>query len=75
MLTAEGTFASGLLVSETAEEITLKDADGIERTFATADLLDRSVQDVSLMPADLQKAFSEEDFVDLVEFLTTLKKE
>jgi hypothetical protein len=29
---------------------------------------------VSLMPADLQKTMSEQDLVDVVEFICTLKK-
>ena len=75
VLSDDGRFASGLLVSETAEAITIKDAEGIERTFEKSSLLESGVQDVSLMPADIQKAFSEQDLVDVVEFLTTLRKE
>jgi hypothetical protein len=31
-------------------------------------------QEVSLMPADLQKVMSAEELVDVVEYLTTLKQ-
>ena len=74
VLTEDGQFASGLLVSETADELRLKDQEGIERTFEKAALLERTKQDVSLMPADIQKLMTEAELVDLVEFLTTLRK-
>ena len=74
VLTDDGVFASGLLVSETDAEITIKDVEGIERTFEKDSLLESSVQDVSLMPADIQKLMTERELVDLVEFLTTLRK-
>ena len=74
VLTGDGQFVSGLLVSETDVELRLKDQEGIERTFEKASLLEHVKQDVSLMPADIQKLMSERELVDLVEFLTTLKK-
>ncbi|NNJ25056.1 hypothetical protein LzC2_11180 [Planctomycetes bacterium LzC2] len=74
VLTDEGGVFNGLLVSETDEEIRIKDQEGIERSFQKSSLLEHGVQDVSLMPADIQKLMTEKELVDLVEFLTTLKK-
>ena len=74
LLTDEGLVVNGLLVSETDDEIRVKDQEGIERTIAKDSLLDHGVQDVSLMPADIQRLMTERELVDLVEFLTTLKK-
>ncbi|MEM9702343.1 MAG: dehydrogenase, partial [Planctomycetota bacterium] len=74
VLTDEGSVFNGLLVSDTEDELRIKDQDGIERTFAKASLLEHNTQDVSLMPADIQKLMTEQELVDLVEFLVTLKK-
>ncbi|MFH5803833.1 PVC-type heme-binding CxxCH protein [Alienimonas sp. DA493] len=74
VLTEDGSVFNGLLVSETDEELRIKDQEGIERTFSKDALLEHGVQDVSLMPADIQKLMTEQELVDLVEFLTTLKK-
>ena len=72
-VTAEGTVVTGLLISETPEEVVLKGADGIERAFQRDELLEFVKQDVSLMPNDIQRLITEEQLVNLVEFLTTLK--
>ena len=74
VLTEDGVFASGLLVSETADELRIKDVEGIERSFKKDSLLESGVSEVSLMPADIQKLMTERELVDLVEFLTTLRK-
>jgi putative heme-binding domain-containing protein len=54
--------------------VTIKDAKGIERTIARKDLEQLKKQDKSLMPENLQETMSEQGLVDLVEYLTTLKK-
>ncbi|QDT17648.1 PVC-type heme-binding CxxCH protein [Alienimonas californiensis] len=74
VLTEDGSVFNGLLISETDKELKIRDQEGIERTFSKDALLEHGVQDVSLMPADIQKLMSEQELVDLVEFLTTLKK-
>ncbi len=74
LITAEGDMLSGLMVNRTDDRITLKDAEGIDRTFATEEIDDFKKQPLSLMPADLQKNLTEQQLVDLVEYLTTLKK-
>lgn len=73
-ITSDGTVVTGLLVSQTPDEIALKGSDAITRTFKTSEIEELVKQDVSLMPADLQKVLTEQELVDLVEFLTTLKK-
>ena len=73
-VTADGNVVTGLMTSETSTEVSLKAIDGIVRTFKKADLDDLVKQNVSLMPADLQKVLTEQQLVDVVEFLTTLRK-
>ena len=74
ILDAEGNVYSGLLVSETPEEIQIKDEKGLVRTIKTADIEEKKQQDISLMPADIQKLLTAEELVDVVEYLTTLKQ-
>ncbi len=72
--TEDGNVVAGLLVSKTDAEVSLKGSDGIVRTFKTGDIAEMVKQDVSLMPADIQKLMTEQELVDVVEFLTTLRK-
>jgi putative membrane-bound dehydrogenase-like protein len=72
--TKAGTVASGLLVSQTAEEIVLKGADGLVRTFKRAEVESFDRSNVSLMPADIQKVLSAQDLADLTEYLLTLRE-
>ena len=66
--------AYGLLVSETADELAIKAATGIVTRYKKSDIASRAQQKLSIMPAGLQQAMSRQDFVDLVEYLATLKK-
>ena len=74
VLDVNGNITTGLLVSETPDEIQLKDEKGLVRTIAVADIDERARQPISLMPADLQKVLSVQELVDIVEFMTTLKQ-
>jgi putative heme-binding domain-containing protein len=73
-VTDDGKVISGILVSKTDDELTLKDATAIVHTLKTADLEEVKKLTTSLMPADLQKLLTAQDLVDVVEYLTTLKK-
>ncbi len=73
IVTTEGEILNGLLVSETADELQLKDVNAIVHTVKTDAIELRKKQDVSLMPADLQKVMSAGDLIDVVEYMTTLK--
>ncbi len=69
-----GDEAYGLIVSETADELTLKNVKGIPSRIKKSDIAKRQQMKLSLMPAGLQQAMSTQDLVDLVEYLATLKK-
>jgi len=73
-LTANGTTFSGLLISKSDDEVSIKNAEGIVKTLKRDDLDDLVKQETSLMPADLQKVMTEKELVDVVEYLITLKK-
>ena len=74
VLDVEGNVYSGLLVSETPDEVQIKDEKGLVRTIKTADIEEKKQQDISLMPADIQKLLTAQELVDVVEYLTTLKQ-
>jgi putative membrane-bound dehydrogenase-like protein len=72
--TKAGNSVSGLLVSKTPTEITLKDSEALLRTFKIADVESFIRSPISLMPADLHKALSTQDLADLVEYMQTLRE-
>jgi len=70
---SNGEEVSGLLVSETADEIAMKAVGGIVTRYKKSDVTRRTQQNVSLMPSGLQQAMTTQEFVDLVEYLASLK--
>jgi putative heme-binding domain-containing protein len=70
----DGGEAFGLIVSESAEELAIKAQTGIVSRYRKADILKRQQMKSSLMPTGLQQAMSAQDLVDLVEYLSSLKK-
>ena len=70
----DGEEAYGLIVSDTAEEIAVKTQAGIVTRYKKADVAKREQQKLSLMPAGLQQTMSTGEIVDLVEYLSSLKK-
>jgi len=69
-----GDAAFGLIVSETIDELTLKDAKAIPTRIKKSDITSRRQLKTSIMPAGLQQTMSTQDLADLVEYLSTLKK-
>lgn len=73
--TDSGDVATGLLVSQTDDEIVLKDAQGIERKFPRDEVEEFKKQEKSIMPENLHHNFDEQGLIDIVEYMLTLKKE
>ncbi len=69
-----GDEAFGIISSETPEEISIKSQNGIVSKYKKSDVAKREQMKTSIMPAGLQLTMSTQDLVDLVEFLSTLKK-
>jgi putative membrane-bound dehydrogenase-like protein len=65
---------SGLLIADTPTELTLRDANGKDTTVPKADLAGpvRKLK-ISLMPEDVVAALTEDELIDLVAYLETLK--
>ncbi len=72
--TAEVTL-TGLIIADTAEAIVLRDANGKDFRIVKADLAapPRKLP-TSLMPEDVVAALTEDDLIDLVAYLETLKR-
>jgi putative membrane-bound dehydrogenase-like protein len=70
----DGLVVNGIVASQTDESISIKGADAVVRTFRTSQIDEIQKQSISLMPADLQKTMSAEELVDVVAYMTTLKK-
>ncbi len=71
---ADGRVLTGLVVEEAPDRIVLKTADGKRQAIRPADVEDRKVTEVSLMPEGLAEAMSDRDLIDLLAFLATLKE-
>jgi putative heme-binding domain-containing protein len=72
--TLDGTVLSGILVSQTDDSIELKTAEAIVHKLPRDDIDQLKKQTISIMPADIQKLLKAQDLVDIVEYLTTLRK-
>jgi putative heme-binding domain-containing protein len=70
----DGNEAYGMIVSETAEELAFKTAGGIVTRYPKTEIKSRVQQKLSIMPAGLQQTISRQDLIDLVEYLSSLKK-
>jgi len=71
---ASGEEPYGLIVSETADEVSLKDTAGIVARYAKKEITSRRQMKLSIMPAGLQQTMSAQELVSLVEYLISLKK-
>jgi len=72
--TKDGTMAIGIVRSDTNEELVLALPGGATNKFAKRDIKKREKLPNSMMPSGLNQALSQQDLVDLVEYLSSLKK-
>lgn len=71
---ADGNVVVGILTSETPQEVSVKSIDALVRTYKRSDIEQMVKQKTSLMPADLQKVMTADELIDVVEYVSTLKK-
>ena len=74
VVTRDGGEIFGLVASETADELAVKDLSGIVHRLEKSKIESRVRSDFSLMPAGLQTTMTTGELVDLIEFLAGLKK-
>jgi putative heme-binding domain-containing protein len=70
-----GDEAFGIKASETADEVAIKDANGIITRHKRSAIASLRQMKSSLMPAGLQMTMTQQELVDLVEYLASLKKQ
>jgi putative heme-binding domain-containing protein len=70
----DGRVVTGLPVEETADRLVLKTADGQRLTVPISAIEERRTSDVSLMPDGLAQTMTDQELVDLLAYLTTLKQ-
>jgi len=69
----DGSTLAGIITSQTADAIEIKMPGGIVSKYAKSDIVSKKTIGSSLMPSNLQQAMTEQELVDLVEYLSSLK--
>ncbi len=67
--TKDGQSFSGILTSETASSITLKQALGIEQKIERSNIASMASSSLSLMPQELEQTMTRQELADLIAFL------
>ena len=73
VLTFNGQVFSGILVAESNEAIELQQASGKSVRILQSDIERMNPGSVSIMPAGLEQALTEDELVDVVKYLQSLK--
>jgi putative heme-binding domain-containing protein len=71
--TKSGRVVIGIVKSESATMVTLRDVEGKLITIPLGDVAERTVSKVSLMPEGLADRMTPAEFTDLIAYLTTLR--
>jgi len=71
--TSAGVTLSGLVAADTAQAVTLRDANGKDTVIPKADIETRKKLMISIMPEDIVAAMTEDELIDLVAYLQTLQ--
>jgi putative membrane-bound dehydrogenase-like protein len=70
----DGNVGIGIVSSETNDELTLSMPQGIANKFKKSDIAKREKIAMSMMPSGINQALTQQDLVDVVEYLVSLKK-
>lgn len=74
VLTGSGQVINGLKVSETTDEVIIRTVEAIDRKIPQDDIEQIKKSETSIMPADIHLTMDQQGLVDVVEYMTTLKK-
>ncbi|HTD66161.1 MAG TPA: c-type cytochrome [Candidatus Limnocylindria bacterium] len=69
-----GDEAYGLKASETADEVAIKDTNGIVTRYKRSEIASMQQSKTSIMPSGLQMTVTTQELADLVEYLSSLRK-
>ncbi|HRQ89236.1 MAG TPA: sorbosone dehydrogenase [Bacteroidia bacterium] len=70
-----GDSFAGAIAREDANELVIRDATGKENRLAKSEIASNQISPVSLMPPGLTASLREDEFIDLVRFLSELGKD
>jgi putative heme-binding domain-containing protein len=71
----DGTTVTGFVVSEAADKVTIRNADGVEREIPTKSIDERTKQNISLMPDGIVKELTIRELSSLIDYLESLPKQ
>jgi putative membrane-bound dehydrogenase-like protein len=71
--TKSGQVITGLKAEDTPDQVTLKDSDGKFHDVPTDEVARKVKQNISLMPEGLSQSMTQQELVDLVEYLSSRK--
>ncbi|MEM9365859.1 MAG: PVC-type heme-binding CxxCH protein [Planctomycetota bacterium] len=74
-LTDSGQVVTGILVTQTDEEVVLRNAEAIDIVIDADELIELKKSPKSIMPENLHHTTDQQGLVDLVEYLMTLTKQ
>jgi len=69
----DGRVVSGFVVSEGAEAVLVREANGVQRELKRADIESRSIQKLSAMPDGIVSNLTPEQLADLIAYLESLR--
>jgi putative membrane-bound dehydrogenase-like protein len=70
----DGSTMAGIVSSKTETDLQMKFPGGVVTNYKMADVVSMKKMDSSMMPSGLQEAMSNQELVDLVEYLASMKK-
>ncbi|MEL6108877.1 MAG: hypothetical protein AAFU85_22950 [Planctomycetota bacterium] len=74
VLTEDGDVIAGLKMSETAGEVVIRTSEGIDRKLSKDEISEMKKAEKSIMPENLHHLTGQKGLVNIVEYMTTLKK-
>ena len=74
VLTDSGQVIAGLKISESDDEVVIRTIEAIDRRIPQEEIEQFKKSDKSIMPENLHHAFDQKGLIDIVEYMTTLKK-
>ena len=70
----DGSSMTGIVSSKTETDLQMKFPGGVVQNYKMADVVSMKELDSSMMPSGLQESMSTQEMVDLVDYLSSLKK-
>ncbi|GAB3778052.1 hypothetical protein GCM10028818_26240 [Spirosoma horti] len=70
----DGSAMTGIVSSKTETDLQMKFPGGVMQNFKMSDVVSMKQLDASMMPSGIQEAMSTQELVDLVDYLSSLKK-